>query len=171
MPSEASNSEENEQESVVSSSETPNPGENERKSAALSFEAADFLSPISIDKLLKEIKGEENPFSDTQAISEEDKRKNYKVQVTGILALLLWVVLGTVVIANIASVIFLAERLSSGKELGDASNAKIERIEKAVVMINDTAKTMYSFLTTLATAVTGYYFTTKDDDNIKKDED
>lgn len=41
---------------------------------------------------------------------------------------------------------------------------ELEKVQTAVTLVDDTAKTLYSFLGTLVTAVTAYYFKTVADE-------
>lgn len=87
-----------------------------------------------------------------------EARKNYNTLLSGTLAKVLWYTLGGVVVLHFASVIVFSWRLADKPDLNDTNYP--ERVKSAIASVNDTAKTLYTFLTPLATAVTGYYFTT-----------
>jgi hypothetical protein len=85
-------------------------------------------------------------------------RKNFRARLSGDLAKGLWYLLGLTVILNLLTVIALSWRLTNPPKTGDIDRS--ERIEKAVAIVDSFAKTLYAVLTPLATAVTGYYFST-----------
>ncbi|MBD1847751.1 hypothetical protein H6F89_31045 [Cyanobacteria bacterium FACHB-63] len=103
-------------------------------------------------------------------LSHAELRKNFKVRVSGDLAAGLWYLLGFVVVVHLLAVTALAWRLSNQPTAGDSEEKRIERIEKAVSTVTDTAKTLYPVLGVLTAAVTGYYFSSGAD-SAPSDED
>ena len=92
--------------------------------------------------------------------SGKEFRENLKAGMSGVLALGLWLLLGSIVVAHVAATITFSWELVKSSNANGTGKGN-EQVEKATSLVGDTAKTLYSFLTPLATAVTGYYFTTR----------
>ena len=91
----------------------------------------------------------------TLNFSGSELRANWKARIAGFLAMFIWVVIGIIVIIHIWSVTRLWSHLPS---LINSTNEAVEQLERASKSIDEIAKTLYTFLGTLATAITGYYF-------------
>lgn len=94
------------------------------------------------------------------SITPSEERKNRDSKVAANLALSLWIILGCVIGVHLISITV----------LNIFSDKPKEEIELKTSNINDTAKTIYSFLTALATGVSGYYFGTVNRSNNSEDE-
>ncbi|WP_414545095.1 hypothetical protein [Nostoc sp. CCY0012] len=99
-----------------------------------------------------------------------EERKNYRTLVSGDLAKFLWRLLGFVVCANLVSTILFSWQLIQTPAADDREQYA-ERINSATANVNEASKTLYTFLGPLATAVTGYYFTSVERSNKDSDED
>ncbi len=95
----------------------------------------------------------ENAKEDTEFAAAE--RAKFKATIASILAISIWIIIGIIVIVHIGSVAWLWSHLPS---LIDSTNDAVEKLERASKSIDEIAKTLYTFLGTLATAITGYYF-------------
>jgi hypothetical protein len=97
-------------------------------------------------------------------VSPDDIRKNFRTFVSGRLAIGLWLLLGSVVVIHMVGVIFSASQLSrlARPQVNTLSEEDVklrtQLVQESVGLIDSSAKTLYSFLAPLATAVTGYYF-------------
>lgn len=97
-------------------------------------------------------------------LSSGELRKNFRTLVSGRLATGLWVLLGGVVSVHIIGVALSSLSLSLYAVLSDINieenNSEVRKqlVEDSVALVDGSAKTLYSFLTPLATAITGYYF-------------
>ncbi len=98
----------------------------------------------------------ENFSSSSTKINPEDKRQTFNTYLAGGLAILLWSSLVTVVILHYISASSISQRIF------DESSSSLEEIEskvdKASALIDDTAKTIYSFLGPITAAITGFYY-------------
>lgn len=94
-------------------------------------------------------------------LNPADLRKNFHTRVSGELAKGLWYLLGSVVVIHLVAVVGFSWRLTHAPLPGDTD--RTERIQSAIATVGDAAKTLYAVLTPLATAVTGYYFSTGGD--------
>jgi hypothetical protein len=103
-------------------------------------------------------------------ITPQEYRKNYRTRLSGTLAKRLWYLLGGVVVVHVIAVIVFSWKLIEDPVTGTAEQ-RTERIQSAIDNVNETSKTLYTFLTPLVTAVTGYYFTTMSDEDSKDSED
>lgn len=98
----------------------------------------------------------------TMSLHGDEMRKTLKAGMSGVLALGLWLLLGGTIIAHLTTIIVFSWHLIASPVTNDVEGQK-ERIDKATSNVSDTAKTLYTLLTPLATAITGYYFTTGKD--------
>jgi sterol desaturase/sphingolipid hydroxylase (fatty acid hydroxylase superfamily) len=103
-------------------------------------------------------------------ITPQEYRKNYRTRLSGTLAKRLWYLLGGVVVVHVIAVIVFSWKLIEDPVTGTAEQ-RTERIQSAIDNVNETSKTLYTFLTPLVTAVTGYYFTTMSDEDSKDSEE
>ncbi len=108
-------------------------------------------SGLSIESLA----AEEQVGNTTEDFNASELRANLKARTAGYLAISIWVVISIIVIIHIGSVTWLWSHLPS---LIDSTNDGVEQLERASKSIDEIAKTLYTFLGTLATAITGYYF-------------
>jgi len=95
-------------------------------------------------------------------------RANLKATIAGRLALSIWVLIGLITLSHLISVAFLW--IFPPKWLDSTQNA-VEQLERGAKSIDETAKTLYTFLGTLATAITGYYFSQSSDQEFDEDEE
>jgi hypothetical protein len=100
-------------------------------------------------------------------LSANEFCKTFHTRVSGELARGLWYLLGLVVVLHMISVIGFSWRLTDTPTAGDTD--RTERIETAIATVSDAAKVLYAVLTPLATAVTGYYFSTGGDSDSERD--
>lgn len=94
-------------------------------------------------------------------LNPADLRKNFHTRVSGELAKGLWYLLGSVVVIHLVAIVGFSWRLTNAPTAGDTD--RTDRIETAIATVGDAVKTLYAVLTPLATAVTGYYFSTGGD--------
>ncbi|MEM9544143.1 MAG: hypothetical protein AAGA60_32240 [Cyanobacteria bacterium P01_E01_bin.42] len=87
-----------------------------------------------------------------------EKRKTFKLYVTGGLAVSLWVILLLLACFHFAVVAHLSSKLANIEPTPDDNNNASIYVKEAISATNDTAKTLYTFLGPLAAAVTGYFF-------------
>lgn len=90
-----------------------------------------------------------------QAYRPQEWHDSFKLIVSAVLALSLWIFLVGIALLHFQVSCEFSRKISN---LLVEDNAKVEQIEKAVLSINDTAKTLYALITPIATAVTGYFF-------------
>jgi hypothetical protein len=90
-----------------------------------------------------------------QANPPEEWRNSFKLIVSALLAVSLWGFLGVIAFRHFQASSELSRQLAA---TDSQDNGKIDNIEKAFTGINDTAKTLYTLITPLATAITGYFF-------------
>ena len=91
----------------------------------------------------------------SEAYQPTEFRSNVKLWGAGVLALTLWILLGSLAWTHLQSSREFAQKLS---ELEQPSEEKISLIEKSTGMVDSTADRLYTFLTPIVTAVTGYFF-------------
>ena len=96
---------------------------------------------------------------DSFGLMSSEKRKNRNNWIASILALALWSVLIFTIAYHLITTVNFSNRL-----LSSDSPVELEKVQTAVTLVDDTAKTLYSFLGTLVTAVTAYYFKTVADE-------
>ncbi len=97
-------------------------------------------------------------FSNQSAIvTAEDRRLIFKNYVAGILAIAILLSLLGVIAWHIISISLIMSKYqnTTSKNLADEE----AKLNKTSILVNDTAKTVYSFLGTLTAAVSGFYFT------------
>jgi len=142
--------------------------------------------PISLEDAAREREApNQRGFLQRSQFSIDRTRELSKILLSAMLGLILWVLLGGLIIAHFGMISYLTvkmteentdvessfDRASDSQTEKNSSNndskTSIEKFDKAVATINDTAKSLYTFLTPLATAVTGYYFTVKSIDSKK----
>lgn len=111
----------------------------------------DQLKSVSLDEAVN--KSHANNF--LHSMSPADKRENQKVQTAHRLAIGLWLLLGIIVVIHFGFVCCMSHGLLQ------ADKEKVELGKLGVSQINETAKTLYTLLAPLATAITGYFFTSK----------
>ena len=92
-------------------------------------------------------------------VTNSEKRKNRNNQVASFLAIFLWFTLIITILSHLGSTVYFSHYLVASE-----TTVEIEKVQTAVTLVNDTAKTLYSFLGTLVTAVTAYYFKTVADE-------
>nr|ADN16768.1 hypothetical protein Cyan7822_4877 [Gloeothece verrucosa PCC 7822] len=104
--------------------------------------------------------------------------KKVRIQTASYLAITLWVILAVVVVAHIAATIwisidpdwYLKPSLTGSIDINsiepetlnkliELQKLQKESLASANTILNESAKTIYTFLGTLVTGVTGYYFT------------
>lgn len=152
--------------------------------------SAPDLPPVRLEQIvLEESSSSASRREGTPQFSIDQKREMSKIWISGILGLFLWLILGGLIVAHFWAISRLSWRMidhgSAEKQAvppssqtlpqtpqssQDRFSQDVERYEKAVVTINDTAKSLYTLLAPLATAITGYYFTSKSG-NTKDDSD
>jgi len=100
----------------------------------------------------------------SKAYQPVEFRSNVKLWGSGVLAITLWILLGFIAWSHFQSskefAIKLAE-ISPSLEEGQISlvdQEKVELIEKANELVDSTANRLYTFLTPIVTAITGYFF-------------
>ena len=100
----------------------------------------------------------------SKAYQPTEFRSNVKLWGSGILALSLWVLLGCIAWSHFqASKDFALQlsalplKLEDGK-ISLVDQEKIQLIDKANGLVDSTANRLYTFLTPVVTAVTGYFF-------------
>ncbi len=120
--------------------------------------------PLNLKEAAKEVIGDkisletkDGSLEDFQTMAAE-KRKNINNTVAAFLAISLWVILFLIIVAHLGTTIYFSSHL-----LPSEKSVELEKVQSAVNMVNDAAKTLYSFFGTLVTAVTAYYFKTLDD--------
>jgi hypothetical protein len=94
----------------------------------------------------------------------EEFRSNVKLWGSGILALSLWTLLGVLAYSHFESsrklafqISELTPQLENGK-IGVVHQEKVQLLEKANTMVDSTSNRLYTFLTPIVTAITGYFF-------------
>ena len=94
---------------------------------------------------------------DSVKVTPEDKRQAFKNYVAGVLALILWLSLSGVIVWHMVSI----NSVVNTYQGASSENITTEESKLNVTssLINDTAKTIYSFLGTLTAAVSAFYFT------------
>ncbi len=96
----------------------------------------------------------------SEATTEDAKysaaeRAKFKATIASGLAISIWIIIGIIVIIHIGTVALL---WVSPPSWIDSTKDAAEQLERASKSIDEIAKTLYTFLGTLATAITGYYF-------------
>ena len=113
------------------------------------------IESISSGLSIESLAVEEHVDNTTEDFNASELRANLKARTAGYLAISIWVVISIIVIIHIGSVTWLWSHLPS---LINSTNDGVEQLERASKSIDEIAKTLYTFLGTLATAITGYYF-------------
>lgn len=110
------------------------------------------LKPVDLDQ-----ESEEKGYD----VSEyEEKRRNLKLKVAGGLAVSLWLVLLSAVIFQCYSGFVYSNQLTKLEPSADSAH-----IENAIQVTKEAAQDVYTFLTPLATAITAFFFGTKENDS------
>ncbi|MGK7886604.1 MAG: hypothetical protein AB4057_18510 [Crocosphaera sp.] len=99
-------------------------------------------------------KSKPTPSADLR-VTNSEKRKNINNRVAFILALALWAALIITIVSHLGTTVYFSNYLVDSETL-----VELEKVQTAVSLVDNTAKTLYSFLGTLVTAVTAYYFKT-----------
>ena len=97
------------------------------------------------------------------AISPSDQRHNFNTKVAGSLATWLWIGLLFTAFSQIVSIFFISFAslgiFNLNINLKAIEEQEVQsRVDKAATLINDSSKTIYTFLGPIATAVTAFYF-------------
>jgi hypothetical protein len=94
----------------------------------------------------------------------EEFRSNVKLWGSGILALSLWILLGTLAWSHFEAsrqfafkISTLSPKLEDGK-ISLVHQQEVQLIEKANTLVDSTSNRLYTFLTPIVTAITGYFF-------------
>jgi len=90
------------------------------------------------------------------AYQPTESRSNVKLWGSALLALMLWVLL-----ISLAWSHFQSTKETAAKRAAlpiDATDRQVDLIEKSSDMVNSTASSLYTFLTPVVTAITGYFF-------------
>lgn len=100
----------------------------------------------------------------SQAESGKDGDKDFRLRnrnnwIASILALALWATLIFTIVYHLMSTVKFSNYLVDSE-----TPVELEKVQTAVTLVDDTAKTLYSFLGTLVTAVTAYSFKTVADE-------
>ena len=82
-------------------------------------------------------------------------RESLKLISAGLLGISLWFFIGWVACASYLKIQDYSDQIS---KLKDSKDPQIENIDKAVNIINDASKTLYSQLIPIATVVSGFFF-------------
>ena len=101
---------------------------------------------------------------DLEAQSSQYDDKDFRLRnrnnwIASILALALWTTLIITILSHLGTTVYFSNNLVASE-----TPVELEKVQTAVTLVNDTAKTLYSFLGTLVTAVTAYYFKTVADE-------
>jgi hypothetical protein len=94
-------------------------------------------------------------FLNAQNNTPHEWRDSVKLIVSAFLAVSLWSFLGMIAFRHFQASLEFSQKLA---ETAPSDNDTASRIEKASTGVNDTAKTLYTLITPLATAITGYFF-------------
>ncbi|MDJ0579423.1 hypothetical protein [Crocosphaera sp.] len=102
--------------------------------------------------------------NNSQAESSKDDDTDFRLRnrnnwIASILALALWATLIFTIVYHLISTVKFSNYLVDSN-----TPIELEKVQTAVTLVDDTAKTLYSFLGTLVTAVTAYYFKTVADE-------
>lgn len=148
------------------------------------------LPPVRLEEIAEGLEKRSSSIArreSTPQFSIDQKREMSKIWISGFLGLFLWLILGGLIVAHFAAISLFSWRMLEATDTEnltgslqtvsspspqtvppspppasqDTSPQNIERYEKVVATVNDTAKSLYTFLAPLATAITGYYFTSK----------
>ncbi|MEM9540927.1 MAG: hypothetical protein AAGA60_15655 [Cyanobacteria bacterium P01_E01_bin.42] len=125
---------------------SPNSGEETSKSNVMELRLGETQNARDNIKETKQNEG----------ISPEVTRRFIKLAITGLLAISLLGVLLSLVVCHFYTVTNFADKLTDIQPTPDTDNSVY--IKEAIRSTNETAKTLYTFLGTLAAAVTGYFF-------------
>ncbi len=109
-----------------------------------------------------------NNKEDYNILHHEQVRKTYKAKFSLRLAQSLWIGLAITVGIHLCAVVAFSALLIRKPHTDDKEEYS-QRIKDAISSVNETSKTLYTFLTPLATAVTGYYFSTISSENNSND--
>ena len=119
------------------------------------------IEPKSYRRTIKSTPLEEQLDGDISQTTAEDtkysaaERAKFKATIASRLAISIWIIIGIIVIIHIGTVAWLWVCPPSWI---DSTKDAAEQLERASKSIDEIAKTLYTFLGTLATAITGYYF-------------
>lgn len=100
----------------------------------------------------------------SRAYQPVEFRSNLKLWTAGLLAISLWIVLGHVALNQFASSKEFAGRLASlpvkieKEKMSIEGEERVKLLEKANNMVDASANRLYTFLTPIVTAITGYFF-------------
>lgn len=99
-----------------------------------------------------------------EAYQPTEFRSNVKLWGAAILALGLWSLIGSIAWNQFQATKEYAMKLADltpsveGEQIGLAHQERIRQIEKSVVLVDSTSDRLYTFLSPVVTAVTGYFF-------------
>jgi hypothetical protein len=110
------------------------------------------LSPVNL-KQQSEEKGYE-------ASEYEEKRRSLKLNVAGLLAGSLWLVLLLAVVFQCYTGFIYSQKLSQLEPSVDSAH-----LEKSIQITKEAAQDVYTFLTPLATAITAFFFGAQEKDS------
>lgn len=100
----------------------------------------------------------------SKAYQPAEFRSNLKLWTAGLLAISLWIVLGNIAHNQFSSSREFASKLASlpvrveKEKMSVEGEERVKLIEKANNMVDSTARGLYTFLTPIVTAITGYFF-------------
>ncbi|MCZ8240619.1 MULTISPECIES: hypothetical protein [Microcystis] len=83
---------------------------------------------------------------------------NFKLLISGLMAIILWSGTATVIGFHLGVVIQLSNKISGVQPGTQSSKEEVDNIQKGITSVDSTAKSLYSFLTPFAAAVTGFFF-------------
>jgi hypothetical protein len=97
--------------------------------------------------------------------------RTVQTSVTGILAIILWLAFLFAGYWHASTIEYLSKQYilevsNSALDSEEIESRRWQNYERATALINDTAKTLYAVLTPLATAATGFYFSSKSKGNL-----
>ena len=81
-----------------------------------------------------------------------------KIFISGLMALILWLGTGIVIGCHMYTVVDLGYQIARVDTDEENSQVKVENIQKSISSVDNTAKSLYTFLTPFAAAITGFFF-------------
>jgi hypothetical protein len=120
----------------------------------LEQDTAKLIQDISQDQ----INNKEDESSKDSWIDEISSLSGLKLFLSGFIALVLWLGTAGVIATHVYTVTDFGYKISQVKAGTQTSKEEVDNIQKSIGAVDGTAKSLYSFLTPFAAAVTAFFF-------------
>jgi hypothetical protein len=120
----------------------------------------DFEQDISAQDILQDQidTKEEDKIISNSLIDKISLPSESKLLISGIIALVLWMGTAGVIAAHVYVITDFSYKITQVKSGTQTSKEEVDNIQKSIGAVDGTAKSLYSFLTPFAAAVTAFFF-------------